>query len=340
MKPITNNTGVSLALAVWLVDDTYDYSKEQNYISATSLMKPLRQIVLPGRIKPEDRETEDVEDFIPRALGHSIHDSVEKAWTKRHKENLYKLGYPEAVVNRVMVNPTDEQVANFRAKSHGVEPILIYVEQRALKQVKVMGKTWTVGGKFDMVSDGLVQDFKSTSAYTWVYGGRDDEHQLQGSLYKWLNPEKITEDMIRINYIFTDWQKFQAKSNPNYPQQRVEHKDIALLGVAETEQWVIHKLTQVMKHWNLPEEQIPECTDEELWMSDPIHKYYAKPETAAAGGRCSKKFDNLVEARQHMADKAGKGIIITDKGEPKRCDFCAAFNNCSQKDQFEKYQPS
>lgn len=340
MKAITNNTGVSLALAVWLVDDTYDYSKEQNYISATSLMKPLRQIVLPGRIKPEDRETEDVEDFIPRALGHSIHDSVEKAWTQRAKENLYKLGYPEHVVNRVLVNATDEQVANFRLKSKGVEPILIYVEQRALKKVTVMGKTWTVGGKFDMVSDGLVQDFKSTSAYTWIYGGRDDEHQLQGSLYKWLNPEKITEDIIRINYIFTDWQKFQARSNPSYPQQRVEHKDIALLGVDQTEQWVINKLTQVMKHWGLPEDQIPECSDEELWMSDPVHKFYAKPETAAAKGRCTKKFDSLAEAREHMASKGGKGIIITDKGEPKRCDYCAAFNNCTQKDSFEKYQTS
>lgn len=332
MMPISNNTGISLALAVWLVHDEYDYSKIPNYISATSLMKPLRQIVLRARLKPEEREQEDVIDYIPRALGHSIHDSVEKAWTKGYKTNLRKLGTPEHVIERVLVNPTDEEVAAAK------DPILVYVEQRAMKTIKVRGKEWTIGGKFDMVSDGIVQDFKTTSAYTWVYGGRDDEHAMQGSLYRWLNPDKILEDFIRINYLFTDWQKFQAKSNPNYPQQRVEHKDIPLIPIDETEQWVIRKLDQVMQYWDVPEDQIPLCTDEDLWMSDPTHKYFAKIETAQAGGRCTKKFENLADAKAYMAEKGNKGIIITEKGEPKRCDYCESFKQCSQKDTFDKYQ--
>lgn len=335
---ITNKTGISLALAVWAVNDDYDYQKTENYISATGLMKPLRQIVLPRRIPHDERPLEDVSDCIARALGHSIHDSVEKAWVQNYRKNLKRLGTPDHVIDCVLVNQTDEEIVAWRVENPGKTPILVYVEQRAMKKVKTSRREWIVGGKFDMVSDGIVQDFKSTTAYTWVFGGRDDEHALQGSLYRWLNPDKIKEDYIRINYIFTDWQKFQAQSNPKYPQQRLEHKDIPLLDITDTEKWVINKLEQVERYMTVPEDQIPHCTDEELWMSDPVFKYYAKPETAMAGGRATKNCDSMAEAREYMAGKGGKGTIITVKGEPKRCGYCDAFEICTQKDQFESFK--
>ena len=335
---ITNKTGISLAMAVWAVNDDYDYQKQENYISATGLMKPLRQIVLPRRIPVDERPIPDVTDMLSRALGHSIHDSVEKAWVVNYRKNLHKLGTPQKVIDAVLVNKTDEEIADWRAANPGSEPILVYVEQRAMKTVKTTRREWTVGGKFDMVTDGIVNDTKTTTAYTWLFGGRDDEHTLQGSLYRWLNPEKITEDFIRINYIFTDWQKFQAKANPKYPQSRLEFKDIPLLDITATEQWVVNKLEQIERYMTVPEDQIPHCTDAELWLSDPVFKFYLKPETAMAGGRATKNCDTMQEAREYMAGKGGKGTIITVKGEPKRCDFCDAFDACRQKDAFEKYK--
>ena len=324
---ITNNSNISLSLAVWLLHDEYDYVNEPNYISVTTLMKPLRHIILPRRIPRELVET-DVSDFIARALGHSLHDSIEKSWVKGFRRSLALLGYPEMVIDRVRINPTPEELA---ATPNAIP---IYLEQRAKKTVTVNGKTWTVGGKFDMVAEGIVHDNKSTSAYTWVYGGRDEEHQQQGSLYRWLNPDKITEDFIRINYIFTDWQKAQAKQNPNYPQKRVESKDIVLLSEAEVQRWVEWKLQLVMKYWDAPERDIPNCTDEELWMSDPKFKYYADP--AKTSGRSTKNFDSLLEANAFKAEKGNKGIIITVPGEPKRCDYCDAFPLCTQKDKYQK----
>ena len=47
---ITNNHGISLPLAVWLLHDDYDYVKDENYISATSLLKSTKQIILSKRI--------------------------------------------------------------------------------------------------------------------------------------------------------------------------------------------------------------------------------------------------------------------------------------------------
>lgn len=329
---ITNKTGISLALAVWAVNDDYDYQSQENYISVTTLMRPIRQIVLPRRVPAEQREAVDVLDCLSRAMGNSIHDSVEKAWVQNYKKNLHKLGTPTHIIERVLVNPTPEEV------KAATDPILVYVEQRAMKTVKTTRREWVVGGKFDMVTDGIVNDTKTTTAYTWLYGGKDEEYSKQGSLYRWLNPDKIYEDFIRINFLFTDWQKSAAKTNPNYPQARVEHKDIPLKDITETEQWVVNKLEQIERYMAVPEDQIPYCTDEELWLSDPVFKFYLKPETAMAGGRATKNCDSMAEAREYMAGKGGKGTIITVKGEPKRCDWCDAFAICTQKDAFEKYK--
>jgi hypothetical protein len=324
---VTNNTGISLAMAVWLVHDEYDYINEENYISATSLMKPLRHIVLPRRIPAAERTAPDIADFTARSLGHSLHDSIEKAWVKGYRKNLTKLGYPPAIIDRVAINPTPEEV---KARP---DMIPVYLEQRTIRSLKIGNITYRIGGKYDMVAEGIVHDNKSTSAYTWLHGTRDDEHALQGSIYRWLNPGVITEDFIRINYIFTDWQKMLAKSNPKYPQARLQAKDIPLLSLAQTEAWIINKMKLIEAYMNVPEPQVPECTDEELWRSEPVYKYYSDPSKTT--GRSTKNFDTPQEARVFMTEKGGKGIVITVPGEPKRCGYCDAFDICTQKDKFQ-----
>lgn len=329
---ITNRSDISLALAVWLLHDEYDYVKGvEKYISATSVMKPIRHLILPGRMDPTDNIV-DVEDYIARTLGHALHDSVEKAWVKGYARSLRLLGYPEHVIEQVRINPTDDEV---RASNPTNEIVPIYLEQRLLREFE----GYTIGGKFDMVTDGIIQDTKSTTTFSWTKGGKDDDYRLQMSLYRWLDAgqplRKITEDYGRINFIFTDWQKFMAKGNPAYPQKRVEHKNIELLSLKETEAWVRSKLQLIEANRNVPEPLLPECTDEELWKSEPQFKYYG--DAAKTSGRSTKNFDDLAEARAFMASKGGKGIVKTVPGEPKRCGYCEAFGACSQKDRY--FQP-
>lgn len=337
MPAITNRGDIPLGLAVWLLHDEYDYIGEPNYASVTGLMKPIKHIILPPRVPKELRES-DVEDFIARAMGHSLHDSIEKAWKRGYARSLALMGHPKHVIDRVLINPTPEQEATI------TDPILVYLEQRCFRQVVVNNEVFTIGGKFDMVAEGLVQDNKSTTAYTWLYGTRDDEHILQGSLYRWLDHKgfldvkcterllkpRITEDFIRINYIFTDWSKMSARQNPKYPQKRILYKDLPLMSLEETEQWVKSKLLQFQKYRAAPESEMPECTDEELWRAAPVFKYYADPTKMI---KSTKNFDDPIEARKHAAEK-GKGIVVAIPGEVKRCDYCAAFPICKQKDRY------
>ena len=348
MKNITNHEGIPLALAVLLIHDEYDYLSHPAYISATGMMKPLRHIILPPRMNPELRKPEDVSDFISRGLGNAIHDSMEKAWLKGYRTNLAKLGYLEDVIDRVLINPSDADLDAMRAS--GKEPIPIHLERRMFRRFN--GKI--IGGKFDAITDGIVNDTKSTSAYAWMFGGRDEDYQIQGSIYRWLDekglelPEgetdldnlqpfrpRITEDYIRINFVFTDWSGMQARQNKGYPQKRVEQKEIKLLGTGDTEIWIREKLRLIERFKDAPENEIPECTPEELWQSDPKFKYFKDPAKAnQPGARSTRNFDTAAEAYAYQAEQGGVGVVIEIPGEPKRCAYCPAFDSCSQKDRY------
>lgn len=324
---ITNEHDVSLALAVWLLYDEYDYVDNPKYLSATTLLKPLKQIVMKHRVDFSN-ESIDVMDFAQASMGTGLHDSIEKAWKLGHKPALKKLGYPDRVVNAVVINPTKEDF------DKNPDLIPVYIERRGTKNLR----GWLIGGKFDIVTEGLLQDFKSTSTYSWVAGSRDDEHKMQGSIYRWIHDDVITEDVIRINYIFTDFVKYMAANNPKYPARRIMHKDIPLLSYERTEAWLNEKLQLIEKYWDAPESEIPECTDEELWRTEPQFKYFSDPaKVDVPGARSTKNFDDMISARKFMAEKGGKGAIKVVEGQVKRCEYCAVAPICKQR---ERYFPS
>jgi len=316
---LTNTTNISLPLAVWLASDGYDFVANGRAISATSLLKPVRQILLKERLNEQNRDTPDVADFIASRLGHSIHDGIESAWVQNGKKALKTLGYSDSVIEKVEINPAIID----RNK------IQVWLEQRSQRQIK----GYTISGKFDMVLEGVLQDFKSTSVYTWMLGSKDEDYSLQGSIYRWLNPERITANYMNIQFIFTDWSRAQAKQAPNrYPQQRVHEHRVKLMSLEETEAWIRNKLNALEAVAELPEPEIPFCSEKDLWKGDDVFKYYGNP--AKTDGRATKNFDTLAEANAFMAEK-GKGIVITVPGQVKACGYCPAFPICSQKDLYE-----
>lgn len=320
---MTNITGIPLPLAVWLAADGYDFKRGvRKAISATSLLKGVRKILLAERLTEDLAETPDVSDYIASRLGHTIHDGIEKAWVRDYASSMRKLGLPEKMIQRIEINPP--------VPTPGKIPV--YLEIRSEKEFMGYGIT----GKFDMILEGVLQDFKSTSAFTWVYGGKDEDYKLQGSIYRWLNQDKVTADHMVINFIFTDWSRAEAKRNPNYPQQRVLPRRIELYSVPEIEEWMRNKIRALEAAADLPEDQLPRCTDEELWRSDPVWKFYLDPKKAQdPNARSTKNCSSLQEAREYQASKGGKGVIIEVPGKVKACSYCPAFPICTQKDEYE-----
>lgn len=329
MNQLTNVTGLSLAMAVWLAHDEYDNGSAvhtgENLISATSLLKPIRQLVLAPTVDVEDR-VEDVTQRMRSCFGTAIHDSIERAWRTGYAKALRRLGYPAKMIEKVRIDPEEGTLQEGE--------IAVYLEQRAFRSINVDGLTVTISGKFDQIINGELNDTKTTSTFTYIHRTKTEDYALQGSIYRWLNPEKITSDTMKIQHVFTDWQKAQARSNPNYPSQPMVEISVNLMSLAETEAWLRRRIRQIVKNQNLPEPEIVRCTDEELWRSAPSYKFYSDPAKAAEGGRSTKNFTSYAEAAAHR-NTAGKGVIVTIPGQVKACGYCPAFSACNQKDEYE-----
>ena len=311
----TNKNNVSLALAVFLMHDTYDYDKRPNSISATGLLRPLRQLVLSQQNKTLSK-TVDIADLVASRMGSAIHTGCEEAWTDPNnvKNALKALGASEESIDSVRVNPP--YVKNGE--------IPVYVEQRVEKEII----NFIISGKYDLVLDGTLNDYKSTSVWTYIFDSGADNYTKQGSIYKWLSPDKITSDYININYIFTDWSATKARQDQKqYPQQRVLTKKYPLWSNEETENWITNKLEAFKLHSNTPQIGLPECTDDELWASKTTYKYYKNP---AKLERSTKNFNTMDEALVRKSNDGDVGTVVTVPGEVKACRYCPVVSICTQ----------
>lgn len=311
-----NTSSVPLSLAVFLATDHYDHNDNPNTISATTLIKPTRQVVLSARV-PETHNVVDLERMVASRMGTAIHDGIERAWIGNYHRAMKDLGYPQKVIDRVVVNPHPE------LDTTGFIPV--YLEQRVERKVG----NYTITGKFDFVGEGRVEDFKTTSVYTAINGTNDEKYSWQGSIYRWLNPTLITRDEMAIQFIFTDWSAAKARADQSYPQKRFQQRIIPLKSIQETEAFVHRKLKDLEKYWDAPEEVIPPCTDEDLWRSTPEFKYYKNP---AKMTRSTKNFDTYHEAHQRFMEDGQVGVIVEKPGQVTACKYCSAFPVCMQKD--------
>ena len=148
----SNVSEVPLSLAVFLATDNYDHNEDPNTISATSLIKPLRQIILSARV-PESDGITDLTQMVASRMGSAIHDGIERAWKTNHVNAMVAMRFPARVIDLVRINPEPEDLFD------GCIPV--YLEQRSHRK---LGKH-TISGKFDFVGDGRVEDFKTVHVH-------------------------------------------------------------------------------------------------------------------------------------------------------------------------------
>lgn len=316
----TNNSNLSLYAQVYLATDWYD--TEAAGLSVTTLIKPIRQTVLATRV-PAEASITDILNEVPSRNGSAIHDGFERAWKNpKLPETLAKVGLPPGAIRRIRVNPTPEE-----AKQPGF--INCWTEVRSSM---VIGGI-LVSGKFDFIGDGLVEDLKNTSTFKFMKtNGRD--YILQGSMYRLLNQDKVTKDYMNLTFNFTDWSKRDQRMNPAYPPAKMLTVRYNLMPLDETKRWAEERVALLLEAMKMMEEDLPHCTDEELWRTDPVFKWYKKPEDAhIPGKRSSKNFATRREAEQYIAtDGKNAGLLVEKKGEVKACLYCAGFSACTQKD--------
>ena len=312
----TNKDNISLPLAVWLMHDSYDYDKRDNVISATSLLKPTRALTLIQQNKGLDK-TVDVMNLVSARMGSAIHAIAEEAWIDRNNitRALETLGMSN-LDSKIIINP---KKGSFYEENY----IPVYVEQRHEKEVD----DFIISGKYDLVVDGTVSDYKSTSVWTYIFDSNALKYTQQGSIYKWLAPDEITDTVIQIHYIFTDWSASQAARDPKYPQTRVITKEYPLWSIEQTDHFIKTKLKEFKECLDKSQIDLPECTKEELWESDTKYKYYKNPAKMA---RATKNYDTFDEAQIRLITDGRVGTVETVPGEVKACRYCEVSDICEQ----------
>lgn len=309
----TNNNDIPLSLAVWLATDEYDHNPDPNTISATTLLLPIRAIVLALQNQALTKEG-DISMEIPSRMGTAFHGSIEKAWfNPRLSETLKKLGYPDSVAKAIQVNPGKLQ--------SGVIPV--YLEQRNKKKIG----NFTITGQYDFVGDGILEDFKSTSVYNYMFGSNNDKYRQQMSIYRWIDPNIITADHAYIRFIFTDWNAAQSRQDKKYPKSKLESKKFQLMSIQETEEFIKEIINDIELYLSKPQEDLPICTKEELWQKADVWKYYKDPAKTA---RSTKNFDNQADAFARYSDDGSVGMVKHIQGEVVRCKYCNVCDICTQ----------
>ena len=319
----TNNNGIELPLAVFLMHDKYKYDDRPNAVSATGLIRPVRQLVL-MRQHPTEAKTTDIADLVASRMGNAIHKGCEEAWTDPDtvKKALKLFGVSDDAANTMRINPPYEKEGE----------TAIYVEQRVEKEVPGVSDAFDmpfiISGQYDLVLDGKLHDFKSTSVWAYIFEINVDSYIKQGSIYKWLSPDKITSDYVHIHYIFTDWSPTKAREKPkDYPQFKAVSKKYPLWSHEETENWIMNKVESYNTLAETPQEGLPDCTDAELWATDDVFKYYKNPNKLS---RSTKNCKTMDEALIQQANDGGVGIIKKVAGTVKHCPYCPVVGICTQ----------
>jgi hypothetical protein len=318
----TNMYNLPYSMAVWLCDDEYDYYNDgtgKPHISATSLLKPTKQIILNQRVD-FDNIGRDVSDLVSSRAGTAIHTAIEHTWQNRERleRALRKLNIPQKVVDRIVVNPSEEYLQ--------ANPACIPVYQEIRSSREING--WVIHGKFDFIFNGQLEDVKTTSTFTYTKDLNADKYTLQGSIYRWLNPKLVTSDTVLINYVFNDWMKSKVGKDPTYPVSKVLPVHYDLMDEEATERFIKNKITELNRYKNAAEEDIPACTKEELWQTDSSFKYYKDP---TKRNRATRVFDSLAVAQSYKATTGkGKGVVVEVPGQARACVYCPAVTICKQ----------
>lgn len=314
--PYTNSTNIHPLVGVWLAHDDYDGKTEENHISVTSLIKPIRQLVLMDRV-PE--LIYDISTQVASKVGSAVHKDIENTWCKHYKESLLTLGYPQSYIDRIKINPSEVDLVT----CPNVSPI--YFEQRVYKEIEGM----TLNGQYDCVMDGEVRDIKKTKVFNYKKALTKDTNKLQGSIYRFLNPKIITSDIMYNDYILLDWQKSLTRS-PDYPQSETISHRLEAYPLEYTENYIREKIKLFKSLRDVPESELPQCTDEDLWRDEVIWKYYKDPTKRS---RSTKNFSDAQSAAERLHKDGHVGVVVEVKPKAKACLYCAGFTICSQKDE-------
>lgn len=245
----TNNKNLHPLLAVALLQgDSYDYSESKMpVLSGSGLTKSNQEIILTERYK--EYIEKDVIDMLWSVFGSAIHSLFENIDVSKL---LARKDLDPNFLQMIVDNRN-----NFRS-----------IKQEERLELNFLG--YLIRGKFDVIFGNKLQDYKSTSAFSVMYGDKSTEWSIQLSLYRWLYWKKkgiMLEDVGEIHLVFKDWKErdYKIMGKKGYPSCSVQTTPVRLMEINEIENFLVRKIGSLKGYSQLLDEELPPCTEKESW---------------------------------------------------------------------------
>jgi hypothetical protein len=186
-----------------------------------------------------------------------------------------------------------------------------------------------ISGQVDHYKNGVITDYKVTSAWTLVYGSRVKEWEEQLNMYAYLCTKSgYPVERIRIVTILRDWDKNKALQNQDYPQTPIKIIPITLWTHDEQEQYVEDRVKIQKEAESSSDYELPCCTATDMWERPSTYAVMKEGRKTAV-----RVFDTEDEAEKFKCG-LGEGFqysIVIRPGKRTRCEeYCNVAPHCSQ----------
>ncbi|MCG3778256.1 MAG: hypothetical protein JW388_0969 [Nitrospira sp.] len=198
---------------------------------------------------------------------------------------------------------------------------------------------WELTGQTDVYEhnvngiDGVLSDYKITSAYAFLLGEKDEwtaQLNLNAMLYRHAG---FPVGRVQIVAILRDWSKGKAMS-PDYPQNQILVKPIPLWPQGKCIDFASLRILEHKAAEELEDDELPVCTPAERWYSG--EKWAVKK---VENKKADRLFDVEAEARHYLGVKQAEENtkkkprqleVVHRPGVNRRCvDFCDVREFCS-----------
>jgi len=175
-------------------------------------------------------------------------------------------------------------------------------------------------------------DYKITSTWKAIFGDTTD-YEIQLNAYAWfLAVNNFPVERIVVIMIHPDWNK-RGLTDPMYPRQKIHEVPLRVWPFEEQEKFLIEKVTAIRDTEDVPDDQLPECTDEETWLRG---EAFAIREPGKK--RATRVLSSKIEVEKYVEYREAEGkplhpdhTVEFRPGERTRCNgFCNVCTVCSQ----------
>lgn len=246
--------------------------------------------------------------------------------SKRHSSKL-----EEDAIDRVW--SLFGQIAHSLLEEHAADESLS--EQRLY--LKILDRD--ISGQVDSYHDGIISDYKVTSAWGFVHGTLIQKWEEQLNMYAYLCiKNNMPVRSLQIVAIFRDWDKHKAKE-VKYPNNPLMVIPITLWELDKQESYFTKKLAKLIANEQLPDDLLTLCSEEDMWQRPDVYAMMKKGRKTAV-----KLFPTLSEAEAWHSNSCDynatndtkdcdcrkEHYIVTRTGDRVRCrDYCSCSKFCN-----------